>query len=261
VIRLTPQEREQARAMKRDGRSFDEIARELACSSRTIRRVVYGRRKRPPSSSSWSPGEHRLSLQDREEISRGLVAGESLREIARRLGRAPSSVSREVRRGGGRARYRAVKAHHGAYERARRPKRHKLAAGRLCDHVSARLEELWSPEEIASRLRIEFPDDVEMRVSHETIYQSLYVQGRGELRRELSRCLRTGRANRRSRNRVKNQGKIPGMVMISERPAEVADRAVPGHWEGDLILGKLCRSAVGTLVARTTRFVLLLHLP
>jgi transposase, IS30 family len=261
VIRLTPEQREHARAMKRDGKSFDEIARELGCCSRTVRRVVYGRRQRPPASSSWSPGEHRLSLQDREEISRGLVAGESLRQIARRLGRSPSTISREVERAGGRAHYRAAKAHHGAYERARRPKRHKLALGRLCDQVSTWLEELWSPEEISKRLSIDFPDDPEMRVSHETIYQSLFVQGRGELRRDLARCLRTGRAKRRPHNRVSGQGHLPGMVMISERPAEVEDRAVPGHWEGDLIIGKNNRSAVGTLVERTTRFVLLLHLP
>ena len=123
------------------------------------------------------------------------------------------------------------------------------------------LGELWSPEEIARRLRLEFPDDPMMQVSHETIYQSLFVQGRGELRRELHRCLRTGRAHRRSRGRLDARGRLPGMVMISERPAEVADRAVPGHWEGDLIMGKANLSAVGTLVERATRFVLLLHLP
>jgi IS30 family transposase len=123
------------------------------------------------------------------------------------------------------------------------------------------LEELWSPDEIARRLRLEFPDDPMMHVSHETIYQSLYVQGRGELRRELARCLRSGRAKRRSQGRTERRGKIPDMVMISERPPEVEDRAVPGHWEGDLILGAGKKSAVGTLVERSTRFVLLLHLP
>jgi IS30 family transposase len=131
----------------------------------------------------------------------------------------------------------------------------------LAAQVTAWLEELWSPEEIAVRLRLEFPDDPMMWVSHETIYQSLFVQGRGELRRELHRCLRSGRAHRRSRDSVERRGQIPDKVMISERPAEAEDRAVPGHWEGDLILGRNNRSAVGTLVERSTRFVLLLHLP
>ena len=209
----------------------------------------------------WSPGPLRLSLADREEISRGLSAGDPLHAIARQLGRAPSTIAREVKANGGRSHYRAVRAHHGAYERARRPKTPKLAGGPLCTQVTVWLEEWWSPEEIARRLRIEFPDDPTMWVSHETIYQSLFVQGRGELRRELSRCLRTGRAQRRPQGRVERRGHIPNMVMISERPAEVADRAVPGHWEGDLIIGKGGRSAVGTLVERTTRFLLLLHLP
>ena len=120
---------------------------------------------------------------------------------------------------------------------------------------------MWSPDEIANRLRLDHPDEPEMRVSHETIYQSLFVQGRGELRRELARCLRSGRTSRRSQGIVDGRGHMPGMVMISDRPAEVADRAVPGHWEGDLVLGAGSRSAIGTLVERTTRFTLLLHLP
>jgi IS30 family transposase len=137
----------------------------------------------------------------------------------------------------------------------------KLACPRLAAQVAALLEEWWAPEEIARRLRIEFPTDPMMWVSHETTYQALFVQGRGELRRELARCLRTSRAARRPRGRNENPGRIPGMVMISDRPAEAADRAVPGHWEGDLIVGKASKSAVGTLAERTTRFVLLLHLP
>ena len=214
-----------------------------------------------PARSCGRRARPRLSLADREEISRGLSVGEPLRAVARRLGRAPSTISREVKANGGRSHYRAVRAHHGAYERARRPKTPKLLAGPLCAQVTVWLEQWWSPEEIARRLRIEFPDDETMHVSHETIYQSLFVQGRGELRRELSRCLRTGRAERRPRGRPERRGQIPNMVMISERPVEVADRAVPGHWEGDLIIGKNNGSAVGTLVERTTRFVLLLHLP
>jgi IS30 family transposase len=170
-------------------------------------------------------------------------------------------VSREVAANGGREDYRAWRAHGAARERARRPKHSKLSHGPLAAQVTAWLEELWSPEEIARRLPMEFPDDPMMRVSHETIYQSLFVQGRGELRRELHRCLRTGRARRAPRDRHRQQRGIPNKVMISERPAEVDDRAVPGHWEGDLIIGANNQSAVGTLVERTTRFVLLLHLP
>ena len=170
-------------------------------------------------------------------------------------------MSRDVNANGGRELYRAWRAHDRAYHQARRPKPAKLACPRLARHVTEWLEQWWSPEEISRRLLIEFPDDPMMRVSHETIYQSIYVQGRGELRRELARCLRTGRAQRRPRNRVQTRGRIPDMVMISERPAEADDRAVPGHWEGDLIIGKEGRSAVGTLVERTTGYLLLLHLP
>jgi IS30 family transposase len=258
---LTLQQREHARRLRREGGTIREIAAEIGCSRATVKNVVRARGKRESSQIVWSPGQSRLSLADREEISRGLSVGEPLRAVARRLGQAPSTISGEVKANGGRSHYRAVKAHHGAYERARRPKSPKLLAGPLCAQVTVWLEQWWSPEEISRRLRIEFPDDETMHVSHETIYQSLFVQGRGELRRELSRCLRTGRAERRPQGRVERRGQIPNMVMISERPVEVADRAVPGHWEGDLIIGKNNGSAVGTLVERTTRFVLLLHLP
>ena len=197
-------------------------------------------------------------MLEREEIALGLEREESFTAIAARLNRVTSTISREVHANGGRVNYRASTAHRRAWEQARRPKMARLrACPRLQAVVVEWLEELWSPEQIARRLLAEFPDDPMMRVSHETIYQSLYVQGRGALRRELTRCLRSGRAQRQHRGRTEKRGRIPDMVMISERPAEVADRAVPGHWEGDLIIGKNGKSAVATLVERTTRYVLL----
>jgi transposase, IS30 family len=216
----------------------------------------------PTSERLWDPSPARLSMADREEIRAGIAAGETLTAIAGRIGRAVSTVSREVANNGGRARYRAVGAHRRAARCAKRPKLAKLASHEaLRSLVEQWLEELWSPEQIAQRLRLEHPDDPMMRVSHETIYQSLFVQGRGALKRELTKCLRSGRAHRRPRGRSELRGTIPEMVMISDRPAEVLDRAVPGHWEGDLIIGAGTRSAVGTLVERSTRYVLLLHLP
>jgi IS30 family transposase len=175
-------------------------------------------------------------------------------------------VSREIARNSpaaGRRRYRAVAAQVRAEERARRPKPAKLAVnGELRARVQEKLGRKWSPEQVSAYLRREFPDRPEMRVSHETIYQSLYVQGRGGLRRELAASLRTGRAVRRPRRRSdERRGRIPAMVSISERPAEAADRAVPGHWEGDLIEGRGGRSHVGTLVERSTRFTMLVPLP
>jgi IS30 family transposase len=205
-----------------------------------------------------------LSVGEREEIAVGLAAGESLRAVAARLGRSPSTISREVARNSrGRRQYRALAAQGQAQWRAARPKTAKLAASAaLRGWVQGKLAQRWSPEQISVMLEREFPEDLGMRVSHETIYQSIYVQGRGALRRELAVCLRTGRALRKPRRRDgERRGKIGGMVNISERPAEVADRAVPGHWEGDLIIGKDGKSAIGTLVERSTRFVLLLHLP
>ena len=209
-------------------------------------------------------GGRYLSVAEREEIALGLAREESLRSIAARLGRAPSTISREVRRNSrGRRAYRALAAQGHAQCRAARPKPAKLAGNdELRERVQARLTEKWSPEQVSVMLRREFPGRPEMRVSHETIYQAIYVQGRGALRRELAACLRTGRALRKPRRKDgERRGKIPGMVMISERPAEVADRAVPGHWEGDLIIGAAHQSAIGTLVERSSRFVMLLHLP
>jgi IS30 family transposase len=240
-----------------------------------------------------------LSFEEREEIAILRAQGHGVCEIARRLNRSPSTVSRELRRNaatrGGQLDYRATNAQWHADRRARRPKVSKLAANdRLRDYVQDRLAgaiarpdgqlvpgptvrfvgrrhgrradrrwaKSWSPEQISNRLRVDFPDDESMRISHEAIYQALYVQGRGALKRELVACLRTGRALRVPRARTRGRGKkfVTPEVMISERPAEAEDRAVPGHWEGDLILG-LNRSAIGTLVERTTRFVMLLRLP
>ena len=260
-LHLTVEQRRRVRRLRAEGMRVTDVAREIGCSLRTIKRVTAIQGKREERRTRWSPGERRLSLKEREEISLGLRRGDSLSAIARPLGRATSTVSREVKANGGREAYRAWRAHDRAYEQARRPKPAKLACPRLGRQVTEWLEQWWSPEEISRRLPIEFPDDPMMRVSHETIYQSIYVQGRGELRRELARCLRTGRAKRRPRGRVQTRGRIAGMVMISDRPAEVDDRAVPGHWEGDLLIGQEGRSAVGTLVERTTGYLLLLHLP
>ena len=187
------------------------------------------------------------------EIRAGLERGWSYRRIGAELGRAASTICREVAAGGGRSGYWPVAAHDRAMVAARRPKARKLAASPLlCAEVTARLEQLWSPQQIACSLRAR-ADASLGTVSHETIYKSLYVQGRGELRAELARCLRTGRASRRPRGRLETRGRIKDMVNISQRPAEAADRAVPGHWEGDLIAGKNGASHIATLVERSTR--------
>jgi len=256
----------------------------------------------PPSTlarSSKPLSGRYLSLAEREELAILRAQGTGIREIGRRLGRSGSTISREIRRNAatrsGGLEYRATVAQWHAERAARRPKPAKLASNaalrtyvqeRLAGMVAApggaavpgpvvpwkgrrhgprqdrRWARAWSPMQIARRLRLDFPEDATMRISHEAIYQSLYVQGRGALRRELTACLRTGRALRVPRARSRGRGKsfVVPEVMISERPAEVADRAVPGHWEGDLILG-LGSSAIGTLVERTTRFTMLLHLP
>jgi IS30 family transposase len=201
-------------------------------------------------------------LEDRIAIRSGIDRGLSLRRIGEEVGRNASTICREVRANGGRRAYAPLTAHRRARELARRPKPTKLGSNpKLCSRVIEDLQRLWSPEQIAQRLREDFEDDQTMRVSHETIYQSIYVQGRGELRKELARCLRTGRAVRKRRGGNQHRGRIPDMVMISERPAEADDRAVPGHWEGDLIIGAAGESQMGTLVERSTRYVMLLHLP
>jgi transposase, IS30 family len=258
---LTVEQRQLALRLKAWGLSLREIGPQVGCSHQGVALIVRYASRRPVRRDGWVPGPGRLTLADREEITIGLHAGESFTVIAARLGKAVSTVSREVAANGGRDRYRAWRAHQRAREQARRPKTPKLACPQLAAQVTCWLAEWWSPVQISRRLHIEFPGDPMMWVSHETIYQALYVQGRGELRRELARCLRTGRARRRPRGRGEHTGQIKGMVMISERPAEADDRAVPGHWEGDLLIGGDLKSAVGTLVERTTRFVLLLHLP
>jgi len=197
----------------------------------------------------------RLSLAEREEISRELAAGSRLRAIARQLGRAPSTIGRELRRAERtRSTYRATRGQHVARRSAQRPR--KLVTHPLLQaYVHAQLTQRWSPEQIARRLKAEYPDDPTMRVSHETIYTYLYVLPRGELKRTLLRALRHRRTHRRVR-----RGNIPAMLSIEERPAEVAARTVPGHWEGDLIVGRRNASALGTLVERTTRTTLLVPL-
>jgi IS30 family transposase len=262
MVHLTAEQRQLVLRLRARGLKLKDVARAVGTSITVVHRGVHRGYVRPGLGDAWRPGPGRLGLEDREEITVGLARGETFSAIAARLHKSPSTVSREVAANGGRDNYRAWGAHQRARGRAGRPKPTKLAGcPRLGALVTEWLLELWSPEEIARRLRVEFADDPMMWVSHETIYASLYVQGRGELRRELHRCLRTGRAQRRPRTGAKElRGRIPGMVMISERPAEADDRAVPGHWEGDLIVGKNGRSQVGTLVERATRYVLLLHL-
>ena len=210
------------------------------------------------------PSGFRLSLAERELIMVLRSAGASIRAVARELRRAPSTISRELDRNSNPFRgYRASVAQSATQHRAKRPKVGRLAQNETLNrHVQVWLDDGFSPEQIGHRLRVDFPDDPEMWVSTETIYQSLYVQGRGNLRRDLHKQLRTGRAIRKPRRRDgERRNRIPNMINISERPPEVADRAVPGHWEGDLIVGTESKSAIGTLVERTTRFVMLLHLP
>jgi len=244
-----------------EGASRSLMREEAGVSRHAVFRQIRQLERRPPPEPERSP--LRFSLVEREEVSRGLAGGESFRSIAARLGRAPSSVSREVARNGGRCRYRACRADRDALRRAHRPKPAKLAiCPRLREVVEAKLELRWSPQEISGWLVRTFPDDPELRVSHETIYLSLFVQSRGALRKELTRYLRRGHATRRPHGHtvMHGQGQIRQMVNIRERPAEIEDRAVPGHWEGDLLCGS-AGTAIATLVERKTRFVMLIALP
>ena len=261
MVRLSVLEKSEIWDRFEAGESQRSISRRLGRSPSSIRTHLLGSGfRRPVAGPEWSP--LRLSLTEREEISRGLAAGESLRGIAVSLGRAPSTVSREVAANGGRSGYRATTAHRASRHRARRPKPAKLASNhQLRDVVETKLELWWSPVQISDWLIDAYPDNQEMWVSHETIYQSLFIQGKGSLRKELWRCLRSGRATRRPQGRPSStKGQIRDMVMISERPPEVEDRAVPGHWEGDLIIGKN-NTAIGTLVERWSRYVMLFGLP
>jgi IS30 family transposase len=242
----------------RRGESLESIARLFDRGHSSIQGILSesgGIRPPPRARSRLS-----LSLSEREEISRGLVAGRSMRSIAASMRRAPSTISREIRRNGGCRGYRASQADQAAWDQARRPKRCKLAQNRVLARIVAqKLRELWSPEQIAGWLKCTHPDDENYPVSHETIYRSLYIQARGALKKELLQHLRRYRAMRRSRSHTQktdDHGRISNTVSISERPPSVEDRAVPGHWEGDLIFGSN-NSQIATLVERQTRYVMM----
>ncbi|WP_369169681.1 IS30 family transposase [Streptomyces sp. R28] len=272
-------EREEYFRLMDQGLSGAEACKRVGINYRTGKRWRNGRaasgkdRAAPPVRAvraSEGPSRY-LRQADRIHIADRLREKASVRQIAAELGRSPSTISREIRRNGmplrqaaSRWAYRPYAAQARSDARRPRPKQGKIGQNpRLRDFIQRHLDLRWSPEQICQALRTAFPDRPEMRVAHETVYQALYVQGRGELRRELARALRTGRVRRKPRRQA--QQRIPRfttpMVMISERPAEAEDRAVPGHWEGDLIIGRDGSSAIGTLVERATRYVMLLHLP
>lgn len=244
------------------GESLSEIGRLLGKSPSSVFGVVRANGGITPPDRKR--GAVDLKLQEREEISRGLASELSFRAIAARLHRAPSSISREVRRNGGRQGYRAALADANAWQRAIRPKRCRLSSRpRLRRVVAKRLQQQWSPQQISGWLTTAYADDPAMQVSHETIYKSLFIQARGVLKKELLAHLRSRRLMRRARTAAgsgQGRGQIKDAVSIRERPAEVEDRAVPGHWEGDLICGRN-NSYIATLVERQTRFVMLVRVP
>jgi IS30 family transposase len=246
----------------KEGNSVSDIARVLRREPGTVHSFLSAAGGIAPKARARS--KRSLSSTEREEISRGMSAGVSMRRIAAGLGRPPSTVSREVQRNGGRSVYRGTEADARAWSRARRPKVCKLAAGlRLRAMVSRKLELDWSPEQIAGWLRITFPQTEAMQVSHETIYRTLFIQSRGALKRELVAHLRSRRMMRRGRKATRagqTRGQIIDAVSIHERPPEVEDRAVPGHWEGDMISGA-SNTHIATLVERTSRLTLLVKLP
>jgi IS30 family transposase len=258
--KLTEAERARIGELWSTGLPVRLIGREAGVPYSTVRGYI--KRLARPAAPARTRSPLRLSLTEREDISRGLAAGESLRVIAARLGRAPSTIAWEVQVNGGRGCYRVVVADEAAWQRALRPKQQKLAGSELLRWlVEAALERKWSPEQGAGWLRRSFPDCPELWVSHETIYQSLYVQARGALRKELTAHLRRHTYRRpRGHSTYNGQGRLRGTLNISERPPEAADRAVPGHWEGDLLFGKNM-TAVASLVERHSRCLMLIALP
>ena len=240
------------------GDSLHDIARMFDRFHSSIMPTIYQTGGYRPPERERHPQS--LSLDEREEISRCLVGKQSIREIARRLSRAPSTISREVKRNGGLKHYRAVRAEQRAWDEALRPKPCKLIDSQdLCKLIAVKLKRAWSPQQIAGWLKRQYPNNQEMYVSHETIYKTLFIQTRGALKKELQKCLRSKRVVRKSRQSSLKRlglGKIPDAVSISERPASVEDRAIPGHWEGDLICGSN-NSYIATLVERHSRFVML----
>jgi IS30 family transposase len=259
--RLSPADIDEIWTRLRAGHSVKPTARALGLATSTVRTYLIRCGGIRPGPRHRAAG--RLSLEEREEISRGLAAGLSFRAIAASLGRSASTVSREVAGNGGRQRYRAAVADQTAWSKASRPKACRLAMNPvLAGIVSEKLQRRWSPQQIAGWLKLTYPDDPGMHVSHESIYRTLFVQSRGALRKELAAYLRTGRVIRRSHGMrlPDGRGARPGIVSISERPAEAEDRAVPGHWEGDLVFGR-GMSPVATLVERSTRYLMLVGLP
>ena len=260
--RLTRAQAEALWTHWREGQTTDVIAAAIAAPATSVYSVVRRHGGIPPRTRHRA--RRALSAADREEISRGLAADHSARAIARTLGRPPSTISREIQRHGGRDGYRAAEAEAEAWRRAERPKRCRLAReGRLCRVVAAKLGCNWSPEQIARWLVTTYPEDPAMRVSHETIYRTLYVQARGALKQELVAHLRRRHVVRHSRARgarPEHRGQIPEALSIAARPATVEDRAIPGHWEGDLLAGTQ-RSQLATLVERHSRYVILVRVP
>jgi IS30 family transposase len=259
---LSRQQKVELWARWKAGQSLSDIGRSLGKHAGSIFGVLSAKGGIAPAARGRS--RLSLSLHEREEISRGLVAGLSMRKIATQLGRAPSTISREIRRNEGRGKYRATNADERAWRSACRPKPCRLSVNRSLQMVVAqKLTDNWSPQQISGWLKIEYLDDAPMRVSHETIYKCLFVQARGVLRRELISHLRTRRLMRRGKSsttRGQPRGRIIDAISIRERPAEVEDRAIPGHWEGDLLTGGK-NSHIATLVERQSRFVILVKVP